>query len=276
MGTATVASQHDIEVDGTSLESAPVPAPTATATSATSGATSASSATSGATSTAGVVRVVTGHYGSGKTEFSVSLAMHLAAQGRTVALGDLDVVNPYFRSREQAALMTAAGIRVISSSLGHDAAIDLPAISPEIRSPLADPACDVILDVGGNEAGARVLVEFGPDLRRRGHELLLVVNAYRPDTRDLAGVLRHLRAIEDTCGLTVGGLVSNTHVCRDTTVSDVVAGYRLTDEVSRATGIPIRYVCAIPTALDGLADDLGRTPEGELLPIGLYLRAAWM
>ena len=159
----------------------------------------------------GAVRVVTGHYGSGKTEVSVSLAMRLAAQGVPVALADLDVVNPYFRSREQADLMTAAGIRVISSSLGHTITLDLPAVSPEVHIPLA-----------------------------------------------------------------VGGLISNTHVCRDTTVDDVVAGYRLTHAVSEQTGLPIRFVCGIPSALDGLADRLGAPVEGELLPIGLYLRDAWM
>ncbi len=255
MDTTTVANQHDAEVDPRSL---------------------GQSSHSYAVPQQGVVRVITGHYGSGKTEVSVSLAMRLAAAGRTVALGDLDIVNPYFRSREQAALMTSAGIRVISSMLGHDAAIDLPAVSPEIRSPLADPACDVILDIGGNEIGAKVLVEYLPDLRPRHPETLLVVNAYRPDTRDVAGVVRHLRAIEDVSSLTVGGLISNTHVCRETTVDDVVAGYRLTHAVSDATGIPIRYVAAIPAALDGLTQRLGATPDGELLPIGLYLRATWM
>lgn len=222
------------------------------------------------------VRVVTGHYGSGKTEVSVSLAMRLAAQGVPVALADLDVVNPYFRSREQADLMTAAGIRVISSSLGHTITLDLPAVSPEVHIPLADPTCDVILDVGGNEVGVRVLAEFAADLRRRTAEVLLVVNAYRPETVDVAGVLHHLRAIEATSSLTVGGLISNTHVCRDTTVDDVVAGYRLTQAVSEQTGLPIRFVCGIPSALDGLADRLGAPVEGELLPIGLYLRDAWM
>ena len=86
----------------------------------------------------------------------------------------------------------------------------------------------------------------------------------------------HLRAIEATSSLTVGGLISNTHVCRDTTVDDVVAGYRLTQAVSEQTGLPIRFVCGIPSALDGLADRLGAPVEGELLPIGLYLRDAWM
>ena len=108
----------------------------------------------------GAVRVFTGHYGSGKTEVSVSLAMRLAAQGLTVALGDLDIVNPYFRSREQAEVMTAAGIQVISSSLGHNVTLDLPAVSPEVHIPLADPTCDVILDVGGNEVGVLSLIHI--------------------------------------------------------------------------------------------------------------------
>ncbi len=224
----------------------------------------------------GAVRVFTGHYGSGKTEVSVSLAMRLAAQGLTVALGDLDIVNPYFRSREQAEVMTAAGIQVISSSLGHNVTLDLPAVSAELHVPLADPGCDVVVDVGGNEVGVKVLAEFAADLRRRAAQLLLVVNAYRPETVDVAGVLRHLRAIEATSSFTVGGLVSNTHVCRDTTVDDVAHGYRLTHEVSRQTGIPIRYVCGIPSALDGLAERLGAPVDGELLPIGLYLRDSWM
>ena len=111
----------------------------------------------------GVVRVLTGHYGSGKSEVSVSLAMALAAQGHKVALGDLDIVNPYFRSREQADVMTEAGIWVISSSLGHESTLDLPAVSAEVHLPLGDPAYDVILDAGGNEVGVKVLAEFAAD-----------------------------------------------------------------------------------------------------------------
>ena len=116
------------------------------------------------------VRVVTGHYGSGKTEVSVSLAMRLAGLGHKVALADLDIVNPYFRSREQADLMTAAGIEVISSTLGHTVTLDLPAVSPKVHVPLADPTCEVILDAGGNEVGVKDLAEFagaGADPGRR-------------------------------------------------------------------------------------------------------------
>lgn len=222
--------------------------------------------------TAPFVRVITGHYGSGKTEFAVSLAHQLAAEGRRVALGDLDIVNPYFRSRERAASMEAHGIRVISSSLGHNVTLDLPAISAEIRGPIWDPTYDVILDVGGDAVGANALAEFVNDITRRGYEMWCVVNAYRPGTADLAGVLDHLRSIERTAGMTFTGLISNTHVIRETTTDDVIAGYALTAEVSAETGLPIRYISAIPSALEGLPADI----VGERLPIGLHMRDEWM
>lgn len=220
----------------------------------------------------GPVTVVTGHYGSGKTEFAVSLAFKRAAEGKLVAIADLDIVNPYFRSRERADEMEQHGIRIYSSSLGHKQAVDLPAVSAEIRGPIQDPNSTVILDVGGDSIGAKVIVGFNPDLRRRGYEMLLVVNAYRAETQTLDGVLRHLASIQSTSTLEFTGLISNTHVIRHTTAADVLVGYELTKAVSEASGLPIRYISAIPSALQGLPDDL----EGERLPIGLYMRDAWM
>lgn len=218
------------------------------------------------------VRVITGHYGSGKTEVAVSLAMQLAQAGRKVAIGDLDIVNPYFRSRERAAEMESAGIRVISSSLGHKQALDLPAISAEIRVPISDHSYDTILDVGGDKTGALALVAFSDSIRKRGYDMLLVVNAYRPETGSVAGVLKHLHSIAATSTLQVTGLISNTHAIRDTTTDDVLAGYELTKAVSDETGLPIRYISALPAALEGLPADL----EGERLPVGLFMREVWM
>lgn len=158
--------------------------------------------------------VVTGHYGSGKTEVSVSLAMRLAGLGHKVALADLDIVNPYFRSRVQADLMTAWASR------GHQAppsATPSPSTCRRSRRsprPAGRPDLRGHPRRGRNEVGVKVLAEFAADLRRREAEVLLVVNAYRPETVDVPGVLRHLRAIEATSGFAVTGLISNTHVCR--------------------------------------------------------------
>lgn len=220
-----------------------------------------------------LVRIVTGHYGSGKSEFSVSLALRLDAAGRRVALADLDIVNPYFRSREAAELLEARGVRVISSTLGHVSTLELPAISPEVRAPLADPGTDVIVDLGGDAVGARVLAQFRADVVRRPYELLVVVNAYRPETATCAGVLDHLRRIEATTGLRASGLVSNTHLLRDTTTHDVLAGLALCREASAASGVPVRYVAGLPDALAGLGDEASGV---EAVPIGMYLRDEWM
>lgn len=217
------------------------------------------------------IKIITGHYGSGKTEFAVSLAMQLAEHAK-VALADLDIVNPYFRSRERAEVMEAKGIRVISSSLGHNTTLDLPAVSAEIRGPIADPTSEVILDVGGDNVGARALVGFRPDILKRGYEMFLVINSYRPQTGDVEGVLRHLEAIEYSSKLTFSGLIVNTHMIRETTAQDVLHGYALAEQVKARTGLPIRYISAIPEALKDLPDGL----EGEQLPIGMYMRDAWM
>ena len=220
-----------------------------------------------------LVRIVAGHYGSGKSEFSVSLALRLAASGRRVAVADLDIVNPYFRSREAAALLEARGVRVISSMLGHVTTLELPAISPEVRAPLADPGTDAIVDLGGDAVGARVLAQFRADVVRRPYELLVVVNAYRPETATPDGVLDHVRRIETTTGLKASGLVSNTHLLRATSTDDVRVGLRLCREVSAACGIPVRYVAGLPDALAGLGDEASGI---ERVPIGMYLRDEWM
>lgn len=224
------------------------------------------------------VRVVAGHYGSGKSEFAVSLALRDAARGRRVALVDLDVVNPYFRSREHAAELAAAGVWVISSSLGHTAAIEIPAIPAQARAPIADPAWDVILDLGGDAAGAKVVVQFREEVRRRGYRLLIVVNAHRPETSDAEGVARHVAGIEAATGLAASGLVSNTHLLRETTTADVLAGLALCRAVAARTGLPITHVAAIPDALAGLPADalLDRGRPIEAVAVGPHLRADWM
>ena len=218
------------------------------------------------------VKIVTGHYGTGKTEFSVSLAMKLASQGKKVALADLDIVNVYFRSRERSELLEKAGIRIISSSLGHHSSLDLPAISAEVRGPLQDGKTEVILDVGGDKAGTNALVNFRRDIIESGYEMLYVINSHREETKDLAGALKHLDGIEMVSGLKVTGLVVNSHFLRETKAQDIMEGYQLAKKVQEERGLPIRYISGIASALKDLPEDL----EGEKLEIGMYMREAWM
>jgi hypothetical protein len=217
------------------------------------------------------IRVITGHYGSGKSEFAVNYAVSLARQGKQVCLVDLDVVNPYFRSREKEEELRKLGIEVIASSIGG-AAIDVPAVSGSILKPLHQKELDAVIDLGGDPVGARVLSRFYKDLQDEEIDVFFVVNAYRPETADLEGALSYLRRIEATARQTVTGLINNTHLLKSTKVEDVLLGQELTQALSRETQIPIRFVSCLETVAAELPDDI----EGEVFPLQLYLREQWM
>ena len=139
--------------------------------------------------------LVTGHYGTGKTEFSVNLALALAEAGERAALADLDIVNPYFRSRERRELLEAAGVRLIATSQAL-ADADVPALPAELHAVLEDRAVRGVLDIGGDPSGARVLARYRPRIVREDYQLLYIVNAARPEVRTVERSVEVLRAIE--------------------------------------------------------------------------------
>lgn len=189
--------------------------------------------------------VVVGHSGSGKTEFSVNLALALAETGRRAVLADLDVVNPYYRSRERRDLLRAHGVGLIASSQACLDA-DLPAMPAQLNTLLENASLTGVLDIGGSATGARVLARYRPRLLTQSFTLLLVLNGSRPATATVEGALQSLEEIQDTVGLPVNGLVNNTHLCGETTQETVLQGARLAEEVSQAAGIPL--VCHMAEA----------------------------
>ena len=218
------------------------------------------------------VFVVTGHYGSGKSEFSVNLALALRAAGKSVALADVDVVNPYFRSREQRELLECHGIRVIGNTMGVDRGVDIPAVSAEVYGPLTDGTTTTVIDAGGDPVGARLLGSFRRLVPVDDTEVLCVINALRPSTRTVDGVIEQILGIEAASGLRISGLVNNTHLLEHTEVEQVLAGDLLCCAVADQTGIPVRYVAAVQSIVDALPDDVA----GERISIGMFLRDAWM
>ena len=211
--------------------------------------------------------IVTGHYGTGKTEFSVNLALALAREHPNVTLADLDIVNPYFRSRERKALLAQHGVPLISSSQAC-ADADVPSLPPQLLGLLDDRSRRGVLDIGGDPTGARVLARFRPRIEKEDYQLLFVLNANRPEVRERDDAIRYLRSIEAVTGLRCTGIVNNTHLCGETTAEDIRKGAALAAAVSEETGIPV--LCH--TALETLAGELEDLP---LFPIRIYMKKPW-
>lgn len=233
------------------------------------------------------ITVIAGHYGSGKTELAVNLAQDMKhkieEEGRhdKVALLDMDIANPYFRSRERQKLLTEAGVEVIYNTFGFDITEDLPAITAAVRGPLENQDYQVVVDVGGNDSGARVLKQFSKYLAGDDVELLCVLNGNRLETDSVEGMIEHLESIECETGLKFDGLINNTHMLMETTAGDVVRGYSLCSAVSAQLGIPV----VLNTCKKTLLEDLRRLIEQDeakgltmeyVYPIKLYMRPSWL
>ena len=191
--------------------------------------------------------VIVGDYGSGKTEFSINLAREMAARQK-VSLVDLDIVNPYFRSRGATEILEAAGVEVVFNREFRDA--DLPALSPRIDTVVAGPET-VIIDVGGDD-GAIVLGRFKGQLSRHKASLWQIVNCTRPFTSDPAGIIQAARRIEGKSGLKISALVNNTNLGRETDAQLVIQGAEMVAEAAGQMGVPLLWHCARPHLLPEL------------------------
>lgn len=217
------------------------------------------------------VKIIIGHYGSGKTEFAVNYALKLAETGKKVAIADLDIVNVYFRSREKKELFESKGITVISSSIDAPA-LDLPAVAAQIVTPLQDTSYEFVMDIGGDPVGARVLGAYKDYLVDGKYDMFCVINANRPETNTPEKAIAYLKNIEYVARARVTGLINNTHLLKETTVEEVLRGQALVESVSAELNIPIKYVAA----LEDVAVQLPQEIEGEIFPIHLVMREDWM
>ncbi len=217
------------------------------------------------------VRIVSGHYGSGKTEFTINYGIKLASLDKKVVIVDLDVVNPYFRSREKEKLLEENNVKVIGSSI-KATSLDIPSISSEISSFLKNETYEIIIDLGGNPEGARALGRYYEDLKEIDYDFFFVLNANRPETQTVECVIDFIERIQDVARAKITGIVNNTHLLKSTSLDDIMKGYYLSRKVSKLTRIPIIYNSGLEPVLKSIQDKL----EGELFSMRIYMREEWM
>ena len=191
------------------------------------------------------ITLVAGHYGSGKTNIAINYARALKRAGEKVAVADLDIVNPYFRTKDSAAELQAEGIDLVVSDFANSN-VDFPALPKEIYALVADRETKIVMDIGGDDRGALALGRYVPDIKAEGdYEMLAVVNAARPLTRTPQEAVEVLREIEAACQLPFTGIVNNTNVGAETTVETVLGSIPYADEIAALMGVPVRFTCAI-------------------------------
>ena len=198
------------------------------------------------------VLLLCGHYGSGKTNIAVNLAQAIKREYPTVTLADLDIVNPYFRSKDSASELEEAGIRLICSNFANSN-VDVPALPPDLYALTDDRRMRAIIDVGGDDRGALVLGRLAPSiLEENDYEMLMVINCYRPLTRDAISTLEVMREIEVAGGIRFTALINNSNLGVETTADDILASVRYANEVAEISGLPI----VMTTADERLQDEL--------------------
>lgn len=216
--------------------------------------------------------IIVGGYGSGKTEIAVNLSRYLAnTTSGKVAIADLDIVNPYFRSREANQALEALGVRCINPTGGEFYA-DLPIILPEIKGAIERRDELLVLDVGGDDAGARVLGSLADSFEAGAYEMMIVLNGNRPFTADVDGCMKMIGEIEQSSRLKFTGIISNTHLLEETTARTVLDGLELAQEVSSRTGLPVRFLAGLGTLLGTSEFDDVDLP---MLPLQRLLLKPW-
>lgn len=221
-------------------------------------------------STGSRIKAIVGHYGSGKTEFSLALALDAKAQGYESMVVDLDIVNPFFRSAEQNELLTRKGVELHEPPFARTG-VDVPVLAAEILSVFERPALRTVFDVGGDDAGAAALGRFKPQFDAHGCDLIYVVNIFRPFSDTAEQILSMIERIKGRSRLAPCGLINNSNLGGLTTPEHVLEGLSLLRQVSERARLPILASCAEQRVLDALpAIDM------PVFPIERLTKPEWM
>jgi hypothetical protein len=220
------------------------------------------------------IAIIVGNYGSGKTEVAINLAVDQRAGGRRVRVADLDLVNPYFRTREARRALEALGIDMVLPPEGWLQA-DLPILAPQVAGLIRAPGDLAIIDAGGDDVGATVLAALADAFRSVTSPvaMLQVVNPFRPNTDTVAHCLKMRASIEAASRRHVTGWIGNAHLMEETTTDHIRQGYLLMQALAQASGVPL--VCmAVAEPLRPQAASIGM--DCPVLTIRRQLVPPWM
>ena len=200
-----------------------------------------------------------GHYGSGKTNIAVNYALYLAKEGKKVCIADLDIVNPYFRTKDSAKELEAAGVHLVSPTFANTN-VDLPALPAEAYRLVTDLQTYGIMDIGGDDRGAYALGRYVPAiLEENNYRMAFVANCYRPLTRTPEDALEVMREIEAACGLKFTCIINNSNLGTETTPETVLDSSSYIQTLSELSGLPTWLHTATIEVAGGL--------EGRLSPV---------
>ena len=202
------------------------------------------------------ITLLCGHYGSGKTNVAVNMAYDQKAKYDRVAIADLDIVNPYFRTKDSAKEFDALGIELIASEYAGSN-VDIPALPQQIYSICDQKDKQVIIDVGGDDRGAYALGRISPAiLEENNYEMLFVINCFRPLTRDAESTIEVMREIEYAAKIKFSAIVNNSNLGEETTKDDVLRSLSYAEEISQKTGLPIKCTSVYNKLYDDLKNEI--------------------
>ena len=205
------------------------------------------------------ITVFCGHYGSGKTNIAVNFALHLKQSHDRVAIIDLDIVNPYFRTIDSRSELEEAGVELICSDYAGSN-LDIPALPAAMQRPIADRGTVCVLDIGGDDQGAVALGRFAEQIKAEGdYEMLFVASFFRPLTRTAEEALEVLREIENACHLPFTGIVNNSNIGDATTLEDILDSDAKAQKLSALSGLPL--------VMTTVCEDLANAPALQHLSV---------
>lgn len=215
------------------------------------------------------ITLICGHYGSGKTNFALNMAVNAAKKGEKITLVDLDIVNPYFRTADYRDELEKLGVNVIAQNL-EGTTLDAPALTARMFSIFEESMGRVIVDVGGDDVGATALGRFSKQLNASGYDMLCVINKFRKFISSPDEAAQLLGEIESACRLKATGIVNNSHLGAQTSAQDIISSVDYAKETAELIGLPLVYTTApkaVAEQLEGKVDNL--------YPVDVLVRLPW-